>query len=205
MGDETQTGRIDVGPIHLTLTEWGIRWFTVLVLVGASVWGAIWVWDHLEPDKVRVSREFLVQQEEMQRHFGEGAADEVTFQESVHLRLYESDGCISATRSGPGGILATRFMVAPGRVAPPPVSIGAEMVEHEVQLAGAPSKKKKCPPDTGHCADPHAGEFDWWHGDRKDCWVQVWRQWSDCCRHYQWYNECYGYWDEAINWTYCVH
>ncbi len=58
---------------------------------------------------------------------------------------------------------------------------------------------------SGHCLNPHPGQFRTWNGQVNGCFVQVWRQWADGCTHYEWFNTCYNYWDPQIWWTCCVH
>lgn len=61
----------------------------------------------------------------------------------------------------------------------------------------------------GTCQNPHPGNFRWSYGGQNGCWVQVWRQFTDGCTHYQWFNTCGNYWalnpdgSPQIFWTYC--
>jgi len=63
----------------------------------------------------------------------------------------------------------------------------------------------------GRCQSPHPGNFSQSNGERKGCWVQVYRQWPDGCKQYQWFDSCYGVWDknpngtEKITWEVCNH
>jgi hypothetical protein len=64
----------------------------------------------------------------------------------------------------------------------------------------------------GRCLDPHPNQFKTWYGQRKGTWVQVYRQWSDGCTQYQWFDTSSKRWDvdprtkaPKIFWTCCVH
>jgi hypothetical protein len=63
----------------------------------------------------------------------------------------------------------------------------------------------------GKCLNPHPYQFKSWYGQANGCWVQVWRQWTDGCTHYQSYDKCHNVWDlnpdrtPRVNWTCCVH
>ena len=75
-------------------------------------------------------------------------------------------------------------------------------------LDAAGSPQKNC---SGRCLNPHRNQFKWWYGERKNCQVQVMRQWSDGCTHYQWFNTCNNKWDvdsrgaARVYWTCCTH
>jgi hypothetical protein len=64
----------------------------------------------------------------------------------------------------------------------------------------------------GRCLNPHPNQFKTWYGQRKGNWVQVYRQWTDGCTHYQWLDTKTNTWDvdpktkaPKISWTCCVH
>jgi len=63
----------------------------------------------------------------------------------------------------------------------------------------------------GKCLNPHPYQFKSWYGQANGCWVQVWRQWTDGCTHYQSYDKCRNVWDlnpdktPRVYWTCCVH
>jgi len=65
--------------------------------------------------------------------------------------------------------------------------------------------------EQGHCVTPHPGSFTTSYGERKECWVQIRRKFSDGCEHYQWFNSCANYWDvnadgsPKVYWTQCRH
>jgi hypothetical protein len=100
--------------------------------------------------------------------------------------------------AGPGtgrGLVAPRLAFAELRV---PAAGGPPTAAAPVQAC------------SGRCSSPHSGSFETREGERKGCWVQVWRQWPDGCAHYQWFNTCESYWDSDANgpkvhWTCCVH
>lgn len=61
------------------------------------------------------------------------------------------------------------------------------------------------------CKDHSKDKFKTWNGQQGGCWLQVWRQFTDSCTQYQWYNTCGRYWDKdpkgapKLYWTCCVH
>ena len=63
----------------------------------------------------------------------------------------------------------------------------------------------------GRCLNPHPGAFKTRYGETKECWIQVWRDFADGCKHYQWFNKCGTYWDAnpdgtpRVYWTECHH
>lgn len=76
----------------------------------------------------------------------------------------------------------------------------------ELNPVRIPTQAPNC---SGRCLNPHPGAFTSWNGDRNGCWVQVWRQWPEGCKHYQWYNSCNGFWDADQNgpkiyWVCCI-
>jgi len=80
-----------------------------------------------------------------------------------------------------------------------------------VRLGGKTALTQAVSPCRGQCQNPHQGRFDSWEGERRGCWIAVWRKWADGCTHYQWFNSCNSYWDAdergqpRINWTCCNH
>lgn len=80
-----------------------------------------------------------------------------------------------------------------------------------VRLNGQMALAQPASPCRGQCQNSHPGRFDSWQGERRGCWVQVWRKWPDGCTHYQWFNTCNSYWDSdergqpRLNWTCCNH
>ena len=61
------------------------------------------------------------------------------------------------------------------------------------------------------CLNPHPGAFNWWYGERKGAWVEVWRRWPEGCQHVQMFHPQSGSWDSnpdgtpRVRWTCCVH
>lgn len=61
------------------------------------------------------------------------------------------------------------------------------------------------------CFNPHPGQFNWWYGERRGDWVEVWRRWPEGCQHYQLFHPRSGSWDSnpdgtaRVTWTCCVH
>jgi hypothetical protein len=95
--------------------------------------------------------------------------------------------------------------------AAPAVSVGAGAVGGMTARDGAAAfaAPQAC---NGRCLNPHPNQFKTWYGQRKGTWVQVYRQWSDGCTQYQWFDTQSNRWDEdartkapKIFWTCCVH
>jgi hypothetical protein len=151
----------------------------------------------------------------------------------MKVRYYGSDGCVLIVRKQPGGssrwiphwipAVAGDDAPSPGRIAArttPPVHTAAAPGGSDVGLAFAGLRAAHAVGPLaaaaagggcgGRCTNPHAGSFETREGERKACWVQVWRQWPDGCAHYQWFNTCESYWDSdaegpKVHWTCCVH
>lgn len=214
------TGQLNLGPFKLSFGKWAVQALSVLVVLGVAGWLTIKFSEQLDTDRVRVSKEFILQSEEMQRHYIESPAKSVSLFEdansgSIKIDLYASDLCIAQTRTSKYGITSTRFMVDPARVgAPPPPSIASGVLGDmvEVTLAGG-TGGERCPWEyacsrNGTCSD-HTGDFSngrftWCWGQRNGCWVEVWRRFPDGCTHTQWWNECYSTWG-PVEWRCCLH
>jgi hypothetical protein len=200
-----------------------------MVVVGA---GAA-LWPKLRQSvfgQVGMKPEVVEQLREYNRHFGEQPGSERELFNDEHGRMavayYRTDGCLLVSRRGPGPNAATV-----------PFWIRAVNIRRETPPDGLANARPANPDDaprlmfaafhpgdgdgprftpvrsgscSGHCLNPHAGEFKTWNGETKDCWLQVWRQWPDGCTHYQWFNTCGSYWDADANgprvtWTCCRH
>jgi len=71
-------------------------------------------------------------------------------------------------------------------------------------LPGSPLQSHLQPVQTGCVAGTHPGQFTWWWGTPEDqCWVPMYRQWKDGCKHYQRFNKCSNAWDDTIHWVSC--
>jgi hypothetical protein len=86
--------------------------------------------------------------------------------------------------------------------------VPVEALSPAARIDAGGSPQKNC---SGRCLNPHPNQFKWWYGQRKDCQVQVFRQWTDGCTHYQWFNTCNNKWDvdsrgaARVYWTCCTH
>lgn len=177
-----------------------------------------------------------IEYNESNLHRREQSLDKEFKKAKVLVQLYGSDGCVWVTRSGskstwlpdpkkispapspkpgdnvigwsraPGLSMHRSESLVPQALAQP-VAFSPALFRRGGQMAlaqqGSPCGRK--------CQNPHPGEFRSWEGRRQDCWVQVWREWQDGCKHYQWYNKCYSYWDSdergqpRVYWTCCTH
>jgi len=160
--------------------------------------------------------------EEYVKHSGEAGSD---FHRDANLtvKYYESDGCIYVLRS-PNGV----WLRDPAKKAPPSRSPGdvergqrsdlrSLLVPSIIPAAYHPEADQgpgEIEPRShkgGACLNPHPGRYESSDGQRRGCWLQVWRRWPDGCVHYQWFNTCSSYWDKdakgqpIVYWTSCAH
>jgi hypothetical protein len=124
----------------------------------------------------------------------------------LQVSYYESDGCVLLLRRPPHATPSMHWVkyfsgIGAGAAAPDP-SPDARTPTLDGPIASAglafprpPTIATGAGACTGQCQNPHPGNFQSWNGERKQCWVQVWRRWPDGCVHYQWFNSCTNYWD----------
>jgi hypothetical protein len=142
--------------------------------------------------------------EEYRKHI-----DEIPVQSSVlgdvEVKLFRTDGCLLVSRKSTGlrrwlpDLTRSHRESAPGRLA----TGGA------LPWEGTAYAQEKRPAD--RCPNPHPGKFTQSEGEKKGCWLQIFREWPDGCKHYQWYDVCYGVWDTEkdgkakLYWVTCNH
>ena len=166
---------------------------------------------------------------ESYRHFAEQPAADVHnsgTDGTLEARLF-SDGCVavawkSAQSNNPARphfikkVKAEDVGAAPGP--PSGADAGPNDDQQRALLAGLgaftgslASQVPTHPAGAAACLNPHPGTYTTSYGSRNGCWVQVWRQFADGCRHYQWFNSCANVWDVAANgapsiyWAQCHH
>ena len=185
----------------------------------------------------RAKKEKLEQEatrfKEYQNHFNESPKTTQKLFDSPDLGMlsvsfYPSDGCLLVKRKGPGHNQAEMSYWIAARSIPLEAPPGATDAARESRLETSPQNQPSLnatyrfasfnpdsapplPPSVVGCADTHPGQFQTWNGEKKGCWIQVWRRWPDGCQHYQWFNTCNGYRDSQesgaprVSWTNCIH
>ncbi len=197
--DSRPTGHVKVGGIDFPLPPAAVYALTVLLVVGASAF----IYENYLAEVVqgvRVSNEQERQDREFRHHFSEKpVSKETVFKDErggLWVEYYKSDGCLLVRRND-----RVQWIPNPGSSAPPEESDPNVVA---VSSAGLSAGSDACPRQ-GKCLDKHAGEFESWNGEKKGCWVKVWRRWPDGCKQYQWYNSCDGNWNSKKNWVCCLH
>ncbi len=167
-------------------------------------------------DRLRNARDDY---EEYVRHTSESGA-EFHHDPNLTVKYYQSDGCIYVLRAANGV-----WLKDPTRGTAPAPSPGKLHATLQVPLAAAsvipavyspasgqaPGVVEQRSRTRGACLNPHPGKYQSRDGQRRGCWLQVWRQWADGCQHYQWFNTCSSYWDTdsrgqpVVYWTSCTH
>lgn len=164
--------------------------------------------------------------DEYVRHNNE-AGTEFHHEPNLTVKYYRSDGCIYVLRAA-----SSVWLKDPGRAAAPAPSPGRlEPSQHSalgppegeflaasiipafytVPLDQSPGAVHQSPRLRGACLNPHPGKYQSSDGQKRGCWLQVWRRWPDGCQHYQWFNTCASYWDTnsrgqpIVYWTSCAH
>jgi len=203
------------------LPRWAIATLAVVVVAGVTVFVGLTLYVRFEPDLGATAH--ATEQTEYERHFIEtqerpSEIFEHSFSDVAHgdlkVSYFKSDGCVLLLRRSETGPPSMHWVKdfssdlrtpAPGRLfssiaAAPLMSAG-------IAAPPASTATQAC----GRCVHPHKGQFQSWQGERKGCWVQMWRRWPEGCTHYQWFNSCSGYWDSEpngsakVHWTCCVH
>jgi hypothetical protein len=148
--------------------------------------------------------------DEYVRHASE-AGNEFHRETNLTVKYYESDGSIYVLRASSGQWLRDLSKRGPGGRSPG--DLGA-IWRQELQAASVlpvlyrPRDEQSA---KGGCLNPHPGKYQSSDGERKGCWLQVWRRWPDGCTHYQWFNACASTWEldpkgqPSVHWTICRH
>ena len=207
MPDPEPTGEIAVGRFRVR----GIpRWLLVFVILVALVAGGAYGWRWLHSGDLvsarqandSLRRDIL----EYGRHIAEDPEFVAVLMDDVRGKLTAkrySDDCIVLARKHPNGRTHSKLVVHFDEAAIAPEGTSKEEFRVMLPLYAAQRVPK--------CLNPHPGRFDTWNGNRNGCWLDVWRQWPDGCRHVQGYNVCENYWDAnhdgtpRVRWTNCAH
>lgn len=197
--------RVKLFGIEWPIPRWavGLGAFILLLAMVASLTNllvipAIERWELRHDDSTRR------QMEEWKRHFNEapiGQSEDLG--NLINVKLYGSDGCLLVSRKTGGQLWVPDLSRVERDPAPGPVAqVSGALPWEGVAWAQAQG---------GTCRDPHPGSFEQWQGERRNCWVQVFRKWSDGCTQYQWFDSCYNVWDTdsdgkpKIYWSVCNH
>ena len=226
-GLATRATRIELPFVKLDipLPPWAATALAVLVIAAVAALGYYTiVYPHQRRDEA-IKRDaqsvdsFTFQQlNESQKHAGESPErSDTVFQDDIrgelNVAFFKKDNCLLLTRrpadgNGPAVKLWVMDLSRPGlQPAPGRVDRGAPTMAIPGLLQAA-GRAQIC--RQGRCPDDHPGRFSTRNGEKRGCWIQVWREWPDGCRQYQWFNSCYSYWDEknrrpTIYWTCCNH
>ena len=223
---EAQNTTIKIPGLECTLplSRWAVTAIALLIIGGVAC--AIYytlIYPHIQGDNAlrqKVDPFTLRQLQESQKHAGH-APDHVASPYNgerghIDVSYYSSDGCLLVTRRMADPAIPEEKLwiqeLSRDKLSPAPgpihgmfrsggLSLGLVTPAFAQQGAGACG---------GRCLSQHPGQFQSWSGERRGCWVQVWRQWPDGCKHYQWYNSCSSYWDEErrvprLYWVCCHH
>lgn len=194
-------------------------------LVKGAVWGlslvavlgtAGYVYQKLysDPEKAilslkEVNQRIAFEVEEYGKHVMEEPTKHELFEDedgALVVRVYR-DHCVLIQRRTRDGMktrlvpdLARRDLVATNFVTAPQAAWGLPVL-----YAAQPGCSRGC-------LNPHPGNFRWWYGQqRKDGWIEVWRQWPEGCTHMQLFFPSRGIWDSnpdgspRVRWTCCTH
>lgn len=198
------------------------RWAVYAVAMIAVLSFSAYMWSKLIPEfkpkgTVEIPQSEFVQIQEAQKHIIESPEAQLPVFSDVRgdlkVFLYRSDGCLLVSRRGsdPQSSPVNFWLLDPTRSpsSPPPGATSGSLSHFEVGMLSSPAfAQGGC---QGNCLNPHPGEFAWWNGERRDCWIQVWRRWPDGCSHYQWWNTCTNSWDvnpdgsPRVYWVSCCH
>ena len=148
--------------------------------------------------------------EEYVRHTSE-TGDEFHREKNLTVKYYASDGCIYVLRASSGQWLRDASKPAPAGHSPGEVKAAALDRLPAAPLIPVLYRPAEEQQQRGGCLNPHPGKYQSSDGQRKGCWLQVWRRWPDGCTHYQWFNTCASTWElnpqgqPAVHWTECRH
>lgn len=196
-------GRIDVLGIQLDAVP---RW--VVALAGLAAAGAIVLGAYAtywrQPERTLVSLQeantaLQAEVDEFNRHIAEEPESQATLLDDARGRLRVlryADGCVLLARTA-AGTSRSKLVIDLARdkdLGPSRLSSGdlTDLLETPVAAQG-------------RCLVPHPGQFRTWYGARKDCLVEVWREWPDGCRQVQILDSCHGTFETDVRWTSCVH
>ncbi len=223
MPDENKDGKISALGVTLeNVPRWALVLFSAALVIGVLVFG--WWKGIREPEYqatlAKQARDLLqASVDEYGKHIAEAPVSSAVLVETPTERRTAAsyaDGCSIMTRTRNGRtrtklILDIDFDPVPK--AGTAISIdptGWEIRDNIIEVTSIVLLAQ------GRCLDPHPPDhpppaFRTWYGERRECWIQVWRQWRDGCQHFQWFDSCHNVWasnadgSPAVNWTSCRH
>lgn len=199
---------------EIPLPRWAVYAVAAVGVVGFAVYLSAKLIPEFKPKNiVEVPRSEFIQIQEAQKHVIESPEAQLpVFSDArgdLKVFLYRSDGCLLVSRRGsdPSSSPVNFWLLDPTRSpsSPPPGATSGSLSSLDYGILSSPAFAQP------GCLNPHPGEFAWWNGERKECWIQVWRKWPDGCTHYQWFSTCNNVWDTnpdgtpRIYWVACFH
>ena len=193
--------------VKLPLSPWQTTALVILVAGGVLGWK---VWTQQSVFEQNVEHQALLARQaelvEYNKHLTEVAEplDRWDDADVPHYGRYPSDNCLVVRRKVHGywRTKIVRDLALDDADMPPVRPVPAAWLSLPTAHASAGCIA---------CLNPHPGAFQWWEGDRNGDWVQIWRQWPEGCKHYQWFDKAHGVWDTnpdgtpRICWQVCVH
>ena len=190
----TEDGRISFLGVNLEhVPTWlmAVVVFALTVAIGVAAYRTIWS----PKDLVTLREANSALQEtvdEYNLHIGEQPEGQATLMDDARGKLVAlryRDGCTVLSRTSSAGVKAkliidlARDEHRHARNWPDPFSVSA----------------------AGKCLDPHPGTFKTWYGEKQGCWVPVFREFSDGCRHVQMFDACHSVFAGDVKWLVCLH
>jgi hypothetical protein len=218
-------GAVKVLGLEIPLPAWAVTPVAVLAIVAAAIFLALNVVSngtlrHAQADLEKAKHDLKSAQDDLRnarddydeyvRHASE-VGSEFHHEPNLTVKYYESDRCIYVLRASTGQWLRDGSKRGPaGRS---PGELGANRrpqseIPSVLTVLYRPGEEQS---PKGGCLNPHPGKYQTSDGQRRGCWLQVWRRWPDGCTHYQWFNTCAANWEldprgqPAVHWTVCRH
>jgi hypothetical protein len=218
-------GAVKLLGMEIPLPSWAVTPVAILAVIGAAVFlwlniGSNETLRRAQADLQKARNDLQTAQDSLRsarddydeyvRHTSE-AGNEFHREPNLTVKYYESDGCLYVLRASSGQWLRDATKRGPAGRSPGDVSAalsGGLAAAMLVPVLYRPAEEQG---PGGGCLNPHPGKYQSSDGQRKGCWLQVWRRWPDGCAHYQWFNTCASTWEldsrgrPAVHWTACRH
>jgi len=144
--------------------------------------------------------------DEFGRHYAETPEVAATLLDDARGKMTVSrysDGCLLIARSASGRArskLIVDLVRDPDGAPPKPLGL-LEKLFPTLQARG------NCFPPLQHPCQLRQDRtcFATWYGERQGCYIQVWRQWLDGCKQWQWFDTCHNTFVGVPTWTNCSH
>ena len=216
---------VEVLGLKIPLPSWAVTPVAVLAVIAAGIFlylnlGSNETLRRTQADLQKAKSDLQIAQDSLRsarddydeyvRHTSEGG-DEFHHEPGLTVKYYKSDGCIYVLRASSGQWLRDLSKRAPGGKSPGDVRAALSAGIQPVRLVPVVYRPGEELTPGGGCLNPHPGKYQSSDGQRKGCWLQVWRRWPDGCTHYQWFDTCASTWEldrsgqPAVHWTVCRH